>query len=325
MENNTLPWTEKHRPSSFDELIVDDILKKRLTSYNVDNFNHLLLSGNPGIGKTTTALLIIKNIVSSKYSYIELNASDNRGIKMILTLVNIFCKRKTNDKIKIILLDEADNITSKAQQQLIGLIEAFPKVKFILTCNNSIDIIEGLQSRMTLIKFSKPSLQNITNYMKQILVKENIADYTNEGLNDIVLVTDYDFRSALNYLEAMCRVGVSISSQTFQKYFNLIYIDYLKYLSKNIFNINIPIESIIDKFVDLNSLGNPNNDTLISIIFLIENHKEYNIDITFNLAYNVINLIYVYYFKIIETNDSNLLIISLLYKIRELASRYNIE
>ena len=100
IEKSKLPWVEKYRPNTFDELFIDSILKQRLMMMNTTNFNSIIISGNPGIGKTTTALLLIKNLLKDPDSFLELNASDNRGINMILSLVNIFCKKKTNDNKK---------------------------------------------------------------------------------------------------------------------------------------------------------------------------------------------------------------------------------
>lgn len=153
--NKTKPWTEKYRPILHKDLIVSEIQYKKICSFNEDTVPHILINGPPGIGKTTTALLIEKNIVQDEDSFIELNASDNRGINMISDLVQNICKKKTNSKIKIILLDEADNITKKAQQQLINMLENYKNIRVILTCNSYSEIIEPIQSRCEMLEFKK--------------------------------------------------------------------------------------------------------------------------------------------------------------------------
>ena len=317
IEKSKLPWVEKYRPNTFDELFIDSILKQRLMMMNTTNFNSIIISGNPGIGKTTTALLLIKNLLKDPDSFLELNASDNRGINMILSLVNIFCKKKTNDNIKIILLDEADNITTKAQQQLINVIEIYKNVKFILTCNNHTHIIESLQSRMILIQFSKAKLNDVTDYLKYILNKENIT-FDSDVLNDIAIVTKNDFRNSVNYIEAISKVYKHISYNNFVNLFNVSYISDLKFIAYSLFDKNIIIDDIIEHYLNLVDFSHPNNDILINIIYLIENSNDIYFDKNIDMKIEIINIIYQYYFKIVDTIDSKSLIIDMLYKIKKL-------
>ena len=99
-----IPWVEKYRPKSIDEIVLDDYVKSKISIIADNHLPNLIITGSPGTGKTTTALCLAKKLAASPESVIELNASDNRGINMIHQLVQNFCKRVTKDKIKIIAL-----------------------------------------------------------------------------------------------------------------------------------------------------------------------------------------------------------------------------
>lgn len=319
---SNLPWVEKYRPKTFEQIYLNEYLKKRLLTYDSSNITHMIISGNPGIGKTTSAILLIKRILIDEDSYIELNASDNRGINMILNLVNTFCKKKTDDIIKIILLDEADNLTNKAQQQLITFMDLYPNTKFIFTCNNHSYLIEELQSRMTHFKFTIPSNENIIQYLQYILKSEGITTFPTETLNDIILISNRDFRICTNYLEAITSIS---SFSNFYDVFKVKYLIHMKELVQLLFDSNMrSIEKIIEKYIIILDYGVPNNDILISIIYIIDNYNLYYTDVDNNTSHTIdqnlkvesINLIYMYYFKIIETFDSKLYMIELFYNMK---------
>jgi replication factor C subunit 2/4 len=214
--NNTtlnVPWIEKYRPYTIDELVVDrgthNKIKKIIDDKDMPN---IIITGLPGIGKTTTILCIAKNLLGKYFreGCIELNASDDRGIKAVQDSIIYFCKKKlemdsTEDrkyaKHKIVLLDEADNMTKKAQQLINNLMEKHHNTtRFAFTCNNSSEIIEAIQSRCIIFRYQRLSNEQVITRLKVICEKENI-EYDDEGMNALILTAQGDLRKAINNLQ----------------------------------------------------------------------------------------------------------------------------
>ena len=151
-----IPWVEKYRPTNIENLVLETPIYNKIKKIIDDkNMPNIIITGLPGIGKTTTILCIAK-ILLGKYfeqGVLELNASDDRGIKAVQDSIIYFCKKKLEmeedyAQHKIVLLDEADNMTTKAQQLVNNLMEKYHSTtRFAFTCNNSSDIIEAIQSR----------------------------------------------------------------------------------------------------------------------------------------------------------------------------------
>ena len=147
-------WTEKYRPTIFSEIVGQDEIIKRVQSLtNTLNIPHLLFAGPAGIGKSTLALVIVKELFKAdwKENYLELNASDERGINVVREKVKSFARTKSlgNIPFKVIFLDEADALTPEAQQALRRTMENYSaNCRFILSCNYSSKIIDPIQSRM---------------------------------------------------------------------------------------------------------------------------------------------------------------------------------
>jgi replication factor C subunit 2/4 len=209
-----IPWTEKYRPNKLDDLLIDDITKEKLKKIVANReMPNILITGGPGEGKTSTVLLIAKLILGLNYkeALLELNASDERGIKTHTHVIS-FCKKKlhfdsTNAKEyakhKIILLDEADNMTKKAQQSISNLMEVYKNTtRFAFTCNNSADIIEAIQSRCIIFRYNKLNQDQITLRLTHICNLEGIK-YTPDGIKSLVLISDGDMRNAVNNLQVM--------------------------------------------------------------------------------------------------------------------------
>lgn len=204
-----LPWIEKYRPNNINDLLLDDNIKNKIQHFiNNNNLPNIIISGNPGLGKTTTAICIAKYILGSHYNdgVIELNASDDRGLDLINNTIIHFCKKKFDidgeKKFKIIILDEADNITSKAQNILTNFIETYKNTRFIFTCNDASKLNESIQSRCMLIRYSKLSNDIIKNKLISICNNEN-AHYTEDGIDTIIYISQGDIRLAINYLEGI--------------------------------------------------------------------------------------------------------------------------
>ena len=129
--HNSIPWVEKYRPQVIDDIIVNDYIRMKINNIiNDKSMPNLIITGSPGTGKTSTVLCIAKKLLHHQYdeAVLELNASDDRGLNMINNNIMHFCKKKMdNVNHKIIILDEADSITSKAQNLLNNIIEAYVK------------------------------------------------------------------------------------------------------------------------------------------------------------------------------------------------------
>lgn len=207
-----IPWIEKYRPSTVHELIIDKNLKNRVIKIIDDkNMPNIILSGIPGIGKTSTIRCIARALLGRHISeyMLELNASDDRGIKAVQDRITNFCKKKMhvndNDESiyshKIILLDEADNMTKKAQQLISGLMEDYNyNTRFAFTCNNSSDIVESIQSQCTLLRYKRLTTDEIKNNLLRLSKLEKIK-YTEEGLDAIIYGSCGDMRQAINNIQ----------------------------------------------------------------------------------------------------------------------------
>ena len=223
-----VPWIEKYRPTHFNNVELDPIIKNKLKKIinNEIEMSNVIFVGNPGTGKTTAILCLAKEILGSSIheNLLELNASDIRGIK-IVDIIEIFCKKKTNTHLskanisnenkyisnniseyskyssKIIILDEADNITPKAQYMISNLIEKYEKTtKFAFICNKSSEIIESLQSKCIILYFAQLKCEQIVDKLKYICNKENI-NFCIEALQNIAIISQGDLRRAINYLQ----------------------------------------------------------------------------------------------------------------------------
>lgn len=208
-----IPWTEKYRPKHIDQLVIDDNTSNKIKTIIKDKaMPNIIIAGVPGTGKTTTILCIAHHILG-KYmdeAVLELNASDDRGIKTVQESIVNFCKKRTNmldkDKEKyaqhkIILLDEADNMTQKAQQLINTLMTSYHQTtRFAYTCNNSSDILEAIQSRCIIFRYRRLNGNQIQERLKYICDQEGDVKYTTKALKAIVTISNGDMRQAINCL-----------------------------------------------------------------------------------------------------------------------------
>jgi len=207
-------WVEKYRPQKISELVSQKETIGSISSMlkNQSELPHLLFSGSAGVGKTSAALCLSKEILGEHWKdyTLELNASDERGINMVRQRVKKFSRfagLDTEIPFKIIILDEADEMTTDAQTALRRIVEDTAKIcRFILIANNLSKIIEPIQSRCVVFKFTKISDKEILSQLKFIGKKEKIkAD--EKGLNAICDYTDGDLRHALNIFQASASSG----------------------------------------------------------------------------------------------------------------------
>lgn len=213
MSSNTM-WVEKYRPQKIADLVNQKEIVGSLTSLlkNVTELPHLLFSGSAGVGKTTLALCLARQILGESWKEytLELNASDERGINMVRERVKKFSRfagLDTKIPFKLIILDEADEMTSDAQTALRRIIEDTARYcRFILIANNVSKIIEPIQSRCAVFKFTRISEKEVIAHLKEIAKKEKIkAD--EDGLKTIFEYTEGDLRHAINLMQATASLG----------------------------------------------------------------------------------------------------------------------
>lgn len=203
-------WVEKYRPKSLNEVtsqdnIIDSLRKTLFTK----NLPHLIFYGPSGCGKTSTILALAKELFGKEYwsdRIIELNASDERGINIVRDKIKMYAKKsiKYNPNIppwKIIILDEADTMTSDSQFALRRIIEEYSNItRFCIICNYHDKIIEPIISRCSLFCFKPISETNIINKLKLITVKEE-CKFDDNIINKICKFSRGDLRKAINLLQ----------------------------------------------------------------------------------------------------------------------------
>jgi len=220
MSLSNVMWVEKYRHKKISEIVNQKEIMGSLGALlkNQSEMPHLLFSGSAGVGKTSTAICISRDILGKHWKdySLELNASDERGIGMVREKVKKFSRfagLDTEIPFKIIILDEADEMTSDAQTALRRIIEDTAKYcRFILIANNLSKIIEPIQSRCVVFKFTRISNKEISSQLKFIAQKEKIkAD--EKGLETISDYADGDIRHAINILQAAASMGsIDVSS-----------------------------------------------------------------------------------------------------------------
>ncbi|MFO7797200.1 MAG: replication factor C small subunit [Promethearchaeati archaeon] len=211
------PWVEKYRPRTLEDVVNQSGIIKRLKQFLKDkSMPHLIFAGPAGTGKTTSALAMVRELYGPKMAvndtYLELNASDARGIDVIRTYIKDFAKARPPEDIpfKILILDEADNMTSAAQQALRRTMEKYTKnCRMILICNYSNKIIPPIQSRCVVFRFSSLSNDDIKGRVKMVAEREDI-EISPDGLNALIDVSRGDLRRAINYLQSCGTISQKI-------------------------------------------------------------------------------------------------------------------
>jgi len=211
-------WTEKYRPSKFYDVVGQDDVVKRVESLtNSLNIPHLLFAGPAGTGKSTLALIVVKELFKEnwKENYLELNASDERGINVVREKVKNFARTKSlgNVPFKIIFLDEADALTPEAQQALRRTMENFSTTcRFILSCNYSSKIIDPIQSRCAMFRFKLLEKKAIEKVIEKIARSENLT-VTPEAMEMLYEGSEGDCRRCINLIQSTSSVSPSITTE----------------------------------------------------------------------------------------------------------------
>ena len=206
-------WVEKYRPTKLSEIVNQTEIIGSLEALIKDptDMPHLLFSGSAGVGKTTAAICISRQILGeyAKDYTLELNASDERGIGMVREKVKKFSRYAgmVDVPFKIIILDEADEMTSDAQTALRRIIEDTAKnTRFILIANNVSKIIEPIQSRCAAFKFTSIPEKDVITRLEEIAKKEKVKT-DKKGLKEIYEYSEGDLRHAINLMQATASLG----------------------------------------------------------------------------------------------------------------------
>ncbi len=209
-------WTEKFRPSKFHEVVgQNDIIKRVEALTNSLNIPHLLFAGPAGTGKSTLALIVVKELFKEKWkeNYLELNASDERGINVVREKVKNFARTKSlaNIAFKVIFLDEADALTPEAQQALRRTMENYSATcRFILSCNYSSKIIDPIQSRCVIFRFKLLEKKDIEKVIQKIAEEENLT-ISPEAIEILYEGSEGDCRKCINILQSTAAVSPAVT------------------------------------------------------------------------------------------------------------------
>ena len=208
-------WTEKYRPTAFEQVKGQkEIISKVQAFVAQKNLPHLLFAGPAGVGKSTLALVTARQLFGESWrqNFLELNASDERGIDVVRVKVKDFARTKAIGDVpfKIIFLDECDALTKEAQQALRRTMENYTNTcRFILAANYSSKIIDPIQSRCAVFKFRPLEKQDILDMVDSIAKEEKIK-ISPEAKEALFVVSEGDCRRLENILQSCAAVSKNI-------------------------------------------------------------------------------------------------------------------
>ncbi|KAL9932099.1 hypothetical protein V8E36_009160 [Tilletia maclaganii] len=213
--NDLLPWVEKYRPTLLEELVSHKEITSTVERFIEKNrLPHMLFYGPPGTGKTSTVLAMARKLYGPQYKKmtLELNASDDRGIDVVREQIKTFASSRDlfskSGSFKLIILDEADAMTTAAQGALRRVIEQYTRnVRFCIICNYVNKIIPAIQSRCTRFRFSPLETDQVRKRLDYVIANES-CKITPEGMTALLKLTRGDMRRALSVLQA-CHAAYS--------------------------------------------------------------------------------------------------------------------
>jgi len=277
---NNLPWVEKYRPTKLEDIVGNEnaIQQFKVIAKN-GNIPHMILAGSPGTGKTTSIICLAKILLGQEFrnAFLELNASDERGIEVIRSKISMFCKKKVTlpENIhKIIFLDDVDSMTSTAQHALRRIIELHSSTtRFVMACNTSTKIIEAIQSRCSVIRFARVEEEAMRKRLVEICLQENDTKYDDAGLMLLIASSNGDMRKCINNLQSVVITYDVINEETVRNIIdepnNAVIENLIAYCFENKFDEAHEI---------INVLNNDGYSALDIVYILFINIKNRNID-----------------------------------------------
>ncbi|CAG8605033.1 2050_t:CDS:10 [Paraglomus brasilianum] len=214
---DTLPWVEKYRPQTLNDLVSHKEITETIERFiDEGRLPHLLLYGPAGTGKTSTILACARKLYGPQWKsmIMELNASDERGIDVVREQVKTFASTRKifNTGFKLIILDEADAMTTQAQNALRRIVEKYTQnVRFCIICNYVSKIIPALQSRCTRFRFSPLEMDQVKKRLETVIETEGV-NITEDGKQALLTLSNGDMRRALNILQA-CHAAYDLTDE----------------------------------------------------------------------------------------------------------------
>jgi DNA polymerase III delta prime subunit len=307
--NTKMLLNEKYRPIKLEDFVGSEDLKNNILAKFIenDNLQNIILYGRPGVGKTTLALLLVKNI---DCEYIKINASDENGIDTIRGKVKNFATSRSFKPLKVIILDEADLISSNGQGALRNIIETFSNnVRFILTCNFIEKIIDPLQSRCHCIEITQVSKKDVAKRLIDIMNLENIK-FEMSQIKQLIESYYPDMRKLINVIQMGSQDGGILK---IDKNFNISE-SYLENILEELGKPKPKLQLIRQCIVNsrMNSF-----DSLFRYIYE-------NLDVIYNNESNIgmaIYLINQYKYKSISAIDQEINVVALMYELINLKTQ----
>jgi replication factor C small subunit len=307
-------WTEKYRPKTLDEIVGQEEIVKRLKGFaEKGSIPNLLFAGMQGTGKTTAAHALVREIFGNKDNFVELNASDERGIDTIRIKIKDFARTMPigEAKFKVILLDEADALTKDAQQALRRTMENYSETcRFILDCNYSSKIIEPIQSRCVIFRFKPLTEKDVEEYLNRISKGEKLTIDKN-AVEAIFKECKGDLRKATNILQACASIDKKINEDVVLQVIG-------KAKTKDIEELlNFALEGKFlkarEKLFDLMINQGVSAEDLLKQIY----SGIYELDISDNDKIRIIKLLGEYEFRVVEGSNPMIQIESFLANLKE--------
>lgn len=320
LKRRNLPWIEKYRPMTFEEIVGNEDTIARLSVFATQgNAPNIIIAGPPGVGKTTTIQCLARILLGDSYkeAVLELNASNERGIDVVRNKIKMFAQKKVTlpkGRHKIVILDEADSMTEGAQQALRRTMEIYSNTtRFALACNTSEKIIEPIQSRCAMLRFTKLSDGQVLAKLIELCQREQLS-YEEDGLEAIVFTAQGDMRQALNNLQSTAQGFGTITGANVFKVCDephpMLIQDMLQHCTQN------DIHKAYKILTKLWRLGYASED-IIGNIFRV--CKRLNVDE--NIKLNFIKEIGVTHMKVVDGLNSFLQLTSLLAKLCDIAEK----